>query len=187
MARRPAALPPPARSLSVTPRSSRKPAAFAASAIPARSTAKACCQSNTDTKHRWSLVAGSGRSFFPGPKNVAANSHALSHWAHSAWMEEPACRRFQMMSRPQAGSYEKPLFAPPWKAHGNQQLKNAKNLPDPIPDKLQFPSNPLPRIGFWPWPKETAGILRRNVLRMLFFRSRLPALPSSRTRPRIPG
>ncbi len=53
LARLPAALPPPARSLSVTPRSSRKPAAFAASAIPARSTAKACCQSNTDTKHRW--------------------------------------------------------------------------------------------------------------------------------------
>ena len=28
-------------------------AAFAASAIAARSTAKACCQSNADTKHRW--------------------------------------------------------------------------------------------------------------------------------------
>lgn len=38
----------------------------------------------------------------------------------------------------------------PWKAHGNKQVKNTKPLPDPIPDEIQFPSSPRPRIGFCP-------------------------------------
>ena len=41
-----------------------------------------------------------------------------------------------MMNRPQAGSYEKPLFVSAWKAHWNTPVKNGKTLPDPIPDKI---------------------------------------------------
>ena len=41
-----------------------------------------------------------------------------------------------MMNRPQAGSYEKPLFVSTWKAHWNTPVKNGKTLPDLIPDKI---------------------------------------------------
>jgi hypothetical protein len=40
------------------------------------------------------------------------------------------------MNRPQAGSYEKPLFVSAWKAHWNTPVKNGKTLPDLIPDKI---------------------------------------------------
>ena len=51
-------------------------------------------------------------------------------------MEEPAYRRFPVMNRPQAGSYEKPLFVSAWNAHWNTPVKSGKPLPDPIPDKI---------------------------------------------------
>jgi len=56
----------------------------------------------------------------------------------------------------------------PGKAYGNQQVKNAETVPDPLPDKLQFTISHRPKIGFWPWPKETMRKLLRNVVPMLF-------------------
>ena len=40
------------------------------------------------------------------------------------------------MNRPQAGSYEKPLFVSAWKTHWNTPVKNGKTLPDPFRDKI---------------------------------------------------